>query len=182
MTTFRRLIVVVLLALPRTLSATVLVPADLGELTRDARTIARGRVVSADGRWTDDHRGIETLVTLEVEAYLKGPLGGDVQFRVPGGRLGRYRRIFVGAPDFAVGDRVIVFLGVRGPSIPFVLGLSQGVFRVIDGIDRAAPLVTPPGVWPAAATTAVVRGDLARRPVALADFERRVRTLAGSAR
>ena len=43
--------------------ATVLVPVDLGELSRDARTIARGRVVAVDGRWTSDRRTIETIVT-----------------------------------------------------------------------------------------------------------------------
>src|SRR5262245_60719845 len=46
--------------------ATVIVPADLGELSHDARAIARGRVVAVDGRWTDDRRTIETIVTLEV--------------------------------------------------------------------------------------------------------------------
>ena len=73
--------------------ATVVVPADLGELSRDALAIARGRVVALDARWTDDRRRVETLVTLEAESYLKGALGPVVQFRVPGGRLGRYRSI-----------------------------------------------------------------------------------------
>ena len=40
--------------------------------------------------------------------------------------MGRYRSIFVGAPTFAVDDRVAVFLGTRGPAVPHLLGLSQG--------------------------------------------------------
>ena len=36
--------------------ATVLLPADLGELSREARAIARGRVVAVDAQWTDDRR------------------------------------------------------------------------------------------------------------------------------
>src|SRR5438046_2022074 len=91
--------------------ATVIVPADLGELAQDARAIARGRVAAAEARWSDDHRSIETIVTLDVDIYLKGSLGSTLLFRVPGGELGRFRSITVGAPQFAVDDRVIVFLG-----------------------------------------------------------------------
>jgi len=163
--------------------ATVLIGVDLGELARDAQAIARGRVVAVDAQWTPDRRTIETLVTLEVESYLKGALGGTVQFRVPGGSLGRFRSIVVGAPEFAVDDRVVVFLGARGPSVPYVLGFSQGVFRVVRSGDGSTWLVTPPAILPSVAgTVAIVRGDPSRRPLPLTDFEQRVRALAGSAR
>jgi hypothetical protein len=168
-------------ALTAGLRATVVVPADLGELSRDARAIARGRVAAVEGRWTDDRRTIETIVTLEVESYLKGALGSTLQFRVPGGDLGRYRRIVVGAPEFAVDQRVIVFLGASGPMIPYVLGLNQGVYRIVRADDRSAWLVTPPALLPSAAGR-VVRGDPSRRPLELADFEQQVRALAGGAR
>src|SRR3989454_3262808 len=69
-------------------------------------SIARGRVVAVDAQWTPDRRTIETLVTLEVESYLKGALGGTVQFRVPGGTLGRFRSIVVGAPERSEERRV----------------------------------------------------------------------------
>jgi hypothetical protein len=71
-----------------------------------------------------------------------------------------------------------VFLGSRGPSVPYVLGFNQGVFRIVRAADNGW-VVTPPAAFPAAATTRIVRGDPARGPVPLADFERRVRTLAG---
>ena len=103
----------VLLALAMPARATVIVPADLGELSRDARTIVRGRVASLDAQWTADRGTIETIVTLEVESYLKGSLGPTLSFRVPGGDLGRFRSIVVGAPEFAVDEHVIVFLGAR---------------------------------------------------------------------
>src|SRR5437588_9835143 len=153
------------------LNATVVLPADLGDLAREARSIARGRIAAVDAQWSDDRRTIETLVTLEVDVYLKGALGPTVQFRVPGGAVGRYRRIFVGAPEFTVDQRVIIFLGVQGPSVPYVLGLSQGVFRLLQDGNRTGWFVTPPPVLPAAAVLGVVRGDPARRPMPLADFE-----------
>lgn len=159
--------------------ATVVLPADLGELSRDARAIVRGRVVAVEARWADDHRSIDTTVTLEVETYLKGAFGSTLLFRVPGGELGRFRSVVVGAPEFSVDDRVIVFLGARGPSVPYVLGLGQGVFRLVHASDNSGWLVTPPGVFPSATGAApIVRGDPSRRSMRLADFEDRVRALA----
>src|SRR5712671_6267663 len=136
------LLLIVFLAVP--VRATVLIPADLGELSRDAVAIARGRVAALDAQWTEDRGTIETIVTLEVESYLKGSLGATLRFRVPGGELGRFRSIVVGAPEFAIEQRVVVFLGARGPSVPFVLGMSQGVFRVVRAADNTGWLVTSP--------------------------------------
>jgi hypothetical protein len=164
------------------LAATVLVPASLGELARDAGLIVRGRVLAAEARFTPDRRAIETLVTVEAEATLKGPAGPTVQLLVPGGRLGRYRSLFVGAPEFVAGQRVVVFLGWHAPSYPYVLGLSQGVFRIQSDGDRQSVVVPPPIAAPAIGTARVVRGDLVRRPVPLADFEQRVRMLVAEAR
>jgi hypothetical protein len=166
------------------LRATVLIPSDLGDLSRRATTIARGRVVAVDARWVDGRRRIETVVTLEAERYLKGSESATMQFRVPGGRLGRYRNVVVGAPQFTVGQRVIVFLGSSTTSLPFTLGLGQGVFRVAsDQSDWVvtSPVVLPP--TPSAAPLRIVRGDPARRALLpLAEFEARVRELAGTAR
>ena len=168
------------IALAVPVRATVLIPADLGELSRDARAIVRGRVAALDAQWTEDRGTIETIVTLEVERYIKGALGPTLRFRVPGGDLGRFRSIVVGAPAFAVDERVVVFLGARGPSVPYVLGLSQGVFRVVRAGDHAGWFVTPPAMLPATAgAVPIVRGDPSRRALPLGDFEQRVRALAG---
>ena len=172
-----------LLAVAATARATVIIPADLGELSRDAIAIVRGRVAAVDARWTEDRGTIETIVTLEAEGYLKGALGQVVRFRVPGGELGRFRSIVVGAPEFAVDQQVVVFLGAHGPTVPHVVGFNQGVYRLVRAADNSGWLVTPPANLPAAAgSVRVVRGDVNRRPLPLADFEQRVRALAGGAR
>jgi hypothetical protein len=174
--------VLITLALPA--RATVIVPADLGELSRDARAIVRGRVAALDSQWTEDRGTIETIVTLEVESYLKGTLGPTLRFRVPGGELGRFRSIVVGAPEFTVDQHVVVFLGTQGPSVPHVLGFNQGVFRVVPAADNSGWVVTPSAMLPAAAdaTGRIVRGDPSRRALALDEFERRVRALSRSER
>jgi hypothetical protein len=172
------LITLVLSVISAAAYATVVLPADLSELSHDAVAIARGRIAAVEPQWKEGRRGIETLVTLETETYLKGSLGSVVQFRVPGGTLGRFSSVVVGAPQFAVGQRVILFLGSRGPTIPYVLGLSQGVFRLVQS-SQGDWIVTPP---PIAATVdgPIVRGTLGLRPASLGDFERQVRALAGT--
>ena len=173
--------IAVVLAAP--VRATTIIPADLGELSRDARAIVRGRVTALDAQWTEDRGTVETIVTLEVEHYLKGAFGPTLRFRVPGGDLGRFRSIVVGAPEFAVDQRVVVFLGARGPSVPYVLGLSQGVFRVVRAGDNAGWLVTSPAMLPSTAgAVPIVRGDPGRRALPLAEFEQRVQALAGGAK
>lgn len=162
--------------------AAVFLPGDLSDLSRDAYAIARGRIVSVEARWTTPaRRSIETIVTMETGVWLKRDLGQTIQFRVPGGRLGRYRNVVMGAPSFAPGQQVIVFLGAAPPTLPYVLGMSQGVFRLAP--SAGGWVVTPPAVMPTTGPPiTIVRGDPARRPVPLAEFEQRVRALTGTAK
>lgn len=157
---------------PRPALATVLVAADLSELVTSARAIVHGRVVAAVPQWLEGRRGIETLVTLEVEDSLKGGASREVTFRVPGGQMGPYRSLMPGAPSFSEGDDIIVFLGGTGPAIPHLVGFSQGVYRVLD--DDEIGRTVSAGVPLATSASA------ARRPVPLATFEARVRTLVQS--
>ena len=157
------------------LEATVILPANLGELVTGARAIVHGHVVAVEPRWVDGRRQIETLVTLHAEEYLKGDLGSDVTFKVPGGQMGPYRSVMVGAPTFHEGDEVVVFLNAQGPTVPWISGLNQGVFRVGD--DGSGAKVVVPGVSLAAGEPQIVRGDPSRARVGLEAFTDRVRGL-----
>ena len=170
-----------ILALARTAPATVLVAVDLDELVAGARTIVHGRVVDVTPQWLDGRRGIETIVTIEVEDALKGAGGRSVSFRVPGGQMGPYRSFMPGAPVFAAGEEVIVFLAGDGPVIPHIVGFSQGVYRVI-GLAGGARVVRP-GVPGGAgeASVALARGT-GSRVAPLEAFESQVRALVGSER
>ena len=169
----RRLVIAAfaaLISIP--LHATVLVPIDVRELVNSAPVILRGRVVAVDAAWIDGRRAIETIVTVEPAEYLRGNLGDRVRFAVPGGQLGRYRTVFVGAPVFAPGDDVVLFLATGGAARPRVVGLSQGVFRVVMDRRTGRALVTPPAVMAAgdADPQPVVRGDRSRRTVPFDTF------------
>jgi hypothetical protein len=81
----------------------------------------------------------------------------------------------VGAPEFASGEEVVLFLKGRPPAVPFPFGLSQGVYRVVRD-ETGRTLVTPPVVSEAAGR--VVRGDSSRRQIELGTFTRNVRAIA----
>jgi len=162
----------------RRIDATVLAPADIVDLTHDSGAIVRGRIAAVNSRWTEDRRAIETVVTVDVESSFKGPLDKTAQFVVPGGTLGRYRSVVVGAPEFEVGQRVIVFLAWHGPTYPHLVGFSQGVFRVVSASAQAGPVVIPvPIVRPTIGGTRIVRGDPARQVLSLDAFEQRLRAV-----
>jgi hypothetical protein len=159
------------------LEATVIIPASLADLVTGARAIVHGHVVAIEPRWADGRRQIETLVTIRVEEYLKGDLGGEVTFKVPGGQMGPYRRVVVGAPTFREGDEIVVFLSAQGPAVPWISGLNQGVFRVAQ--NAAGVKVVIPGVsLTAGENAAVVRGQSLRERPALRAFSEQVRVLA----
>jgi hypothetical protein len=165
-------ILLLFLLLPASAGATVLVPIEFRELVRSAQAIVYGRVVDVRSEWVDGRRAVETFVTIEAAEYLKGSFGERVTFKVPGGQLGRYRTVFVGAPTFTEGDEVVLFLKSSGPSYPFIIGLTQGLFRVTNDAGTGERVVTPPALIGkvGAEPETIVRGDAARRPVPIATF------------
>lgn len=176
----RLLLCVLLVCLPVAVRATVLAPIEFRELVTVATVIVHGRVTDAHGQWTDGRRGVETVVTIDAREYLKGDLGSSFTLHVPGGQLGRYRTVFVGAPEFRVNDEVMLFL--RNDRI---VGLSQGAYRVVADPQTGRPTVVSPIVMSTTPEAAerVVRGDARRRPVALDAFRDLVReVLAGVSR
>jgi hypothetical protein len=156
-------------------SAMVVVPAEFSEMVTASELVVHGRVVDIRAQIVGDRRTVETVVTLSVLDAIKGQPGATVYFRVPGGQIGRYRRFMVGAPEFASGDEVVLFLKGRPPAVPFPFGLSQGVYRVVRNADGRS-LVAPPVV--SEAPGRVVRGDASRRPLELSAFTRSVRAIA----
>jgi hypothetical protein len=184
MNMIRRLSLVLLIcgAIGGPVRATVVVPADFAELTAEAGAIAHGRIVRVEAR-QDERLRVERLVTLQVLEYFKGGWGNVVQFRMPGGTLGRYQTVMIGAPDFAEGDEVVLFLGARPdddrerPARPYVLGMHQGVYRVIADQSTGRRVVTPPlvlGAGVEGTSSPTKRGDVNRLPVELREFQGRI--------
>jgi hypothetical protein len=140
-------------------------------MARESELIVRGTVINVESQIAGAGLDIESLITLQVAETIKGHVSEQTVFRVPGGKVGRYRRVMVGAPAFTAGDEVILFLKGRAPAVAMPYGLSQGVYRVSR--TRGSAVVTPAVVSSAGR---VVRGDPARRPLDPAGFVRQVQS------
>jgi hypothetical protein len=166
-----------------TLQATVLLPSDFREIVNGSDIIAYGRVVDAQPQLTDDRGRVETVVTFQVGTYLKGALGETILFKVPGGQMGRYRTVLVGAPSFRPGEEAVLFFTRNQGGAAAVFGLNQGVFRVrLDSRTGQRVVDLPVLIARAGSPATVVRGARERRPLALERFGAEVRgVMAGPA-
>ena len=104
-----------------------------------------------------------------------------LSFVVPGGEIGRYRQVMIGAPVFKPGDEAFLFLKSQGAGMPYVFGLNQGVFRVsVDqrGVRKViSPLLLASGTDPK-----LRRGAVNRQPLALDAFGEQIRTAMAAGR
>jgi hypothetical protein len=169
------LLALITVAFSASLHSMVVIPAEFGEMVAGSQTIVHGRVVDVQSYETAGRRTIESLVTVQVVETIKGQPGNSAYFRLPGGQVGRYRRVMVGTPQCARGDEVVLFLKGNAPAVPMPFGLTQGVYRVNrDAAGRAT--VTP---MVATGPDRIVRGDPSRHPLELAAFSTMIRTVAG---
>jgi hypothetical protein len=168
--------VVCLLSAPAA-GATVLVPAEFRQVVNGSDIIAHARVLEVRPRWVDGRREIETVVTAEVVAPFKGEPARTIEFVVPGGQIGRYRSVMIGAPQFRRGEEAVLFLNRGDGPDARVFGLNQGVFRVRQDPTSGRRLVVTP-VLVAASDVAerVVRGAASRKPIDLEAFGAQVRS------
>jgi hypothetical protein len=160
------------------LRATVLVPADLNELVTGARAIVYARITAVRALESDDRLRVETLVTAEAIGYVKGNLGRTISFHVPGGTVGAYRTLMVGAPSFQPGEEVVLFFGATSSPAPYLMGFSQGVYRVRVDERTGVRMVIPSPAMATAQGQTLKRGS--RPPMTLDEFASQVRAIVDS--
>lgn len=158
--------------------ATVIVPAEFRQTVQGSDVIAYGRVSAVRPEWSDDRRRIETYVTFDVASYFKGNSGPTIVFKVPGGQIGRYRSVLIGAPVFQPGDEAFLFLKTDVSSTPVVFGLNQGVFRVRPDAGTGRRLVASPALLAGSDAPEVLeRGAPARRSMPIESFAARIQAV-----
>jgi hypothetical protein len=121
----------------RSASATVLVPMSDAELVHSSELVALAEVLGIESVEIAGPR-IVTRITLGVEQMIKGHVADHtIVLFEPGGRVGdREVRIFA-APEFAVGEQVLVFLRRSGDGTLRTSNLALGKYRV-EGAGRDA--------------------------------------------
>jgi len=114
---------------PQSASAIVDELLSVDELTLLSDVIVVGTVTDMASFRQD--RGIYTDVTVSVEQTVKGePPGTEITVRQMGGRVGDITLWVSDLPDFAVGERAVLFLRQRKAATFDVVGALQGKFPV----------------------------------------------------
>jgi hypothetical protein len=164
------------------LRATVVVPAEFREIVDGSSLIAYGRVTAVRPEWADGRRRIDSIVTVAVMSWFKGGTDSTLSFVVPGGEMGRYRQVMIGAPIFKPGDEAFLFLKTQGAVMPYVFGLNQGVFRVRIDARGVRNVVSPALLASGMAPEVVRRGAVTRQPLPLDAFGDQIRGVMAGAR
>ena len=114
-------------------TATIVVPMSDRDLTESAVAVVIGDVTAIESHWNPTDQQISTYVTLDVVEVLRGDVGtGPVTLRQMGGRVGNVDAWVDGSPEFAVGERVLLFLRTNPDGTLRVAHLHQGRFSVLS--------------------------------------------------
>lgn len=100
------------------------------DLIQKSHSVVHAKVAEVRSEWNSDRTYVFTYVTLEVKRSLMGGKRAYETVRVPGGQVGDFRAVMEGAPEFRVGDNVVVFLGTWDDGVSMVEGYFQGLSRV----------------------------------------------------
>jgi hypothetical protein len=191
--------------------AGTVIPMDLNTLADHAGQVIVGTVTAVRPYWADNPRRIESEITFEQVAYLKGVRPESTTtftLIVPGGTVGTMGMQISCAPAFAAGERWILFLLPTYKTFP-VVGLSHGAFRVqtdADGVERvfhasgspvvdigATSMIKMPGHDDHSLTERVIEANHARveaepvaaqalEPISYQDFLTQIRPILDSSR
>ena len=108
-----------------------LVPAlSLEELANQSEIIAHGRVTSSWAAWDSGNKYIWTHYRMEVLDPIRGSPGASVVASEPGGSLDGVTMRISGAPDYATGEELIVFLYRTPIGYLRATGYGQGKYTV----------------------------------------------------
>jgi hypothetical protein len=160
------------LAAPVLASSAVLM--DVPALTRAASDVVRARALSTRCAWTEDHRRLVTFVEVEVLEAWKGRAPARLTVLQPGGEREGIGQRVAGVAPLEVGEEVVLFLERQGP-LHRVVGLSQGVYRVVRGAEGQAARAVPADVRGLALVSAPGRAVEPRAPVLLEGLRQSVR-------
>jgi hypothetical protein len=129
----RRGLLILTLLLTVRARATTLLPLSDADMVATSSLIVLGRVRHIESVVMVAER-IETRITLAVEDTIKGrPAGASVTVVEPGGRVGGRTAWVFGAPEFALGERVLLFLQPRARGGYRTTALALGKYRVTSG-------------------------------------------------
>ncbi len=99
----------------------------LEELVVQSDLIVVGIVTGQKSQWNAQHNQIHTLVTVNVEEWVRGePKGDEIIIKISGGQVDEVSQVVEDAPSFRVGEKLLVFLQSQESDTVSVVGGWQG--------------------------------------------------------
>jgi hypothetical protein len=136
-------IAVALAALSGLAAATTLQQLSTDDMIRQSTAIVRVQVTGSAPMLRG--RNIYTQYQFTVLETLKTAAGGHnvTALSVPGGAIQGVRQMVAGAPALANGQQYVIFLWTSKSGLTQIIGLSQGLFNVMQDSSGNAVLVRP---------------------------------------
>ena len=111
--------------------ATTVEPLTFSQVVVGAELIAVGSVSAITETWDAERETPLTEVTFSVLEALKGEVGAELTLQFLGGATpGGATLVVAGMPQFAVGDRAVVFSAGNGTQACPLVGWWQGLYRL----------------------------------------------------
>ena len=133
-------IIAMVLAWPA-LQATTLEKLTLDSMIAQSTAIVHVKVTGASP--VVRGRNIYTVYQFQAIETLKAGAGPQTEVSVPGGSAGGMRQMVAGAPALNLGGEYVIFLWTSKSGLTQVIGLSQGLFNVMQDSSGNAVLVRP---------------------------------------
>jgi hypothetical protein len=104
----------------------------IDDLAKRAEVVAIGRVTGLESQWNQDRTRIFTVVTVEVDEYLKGGDGTTqvITIQTPGGEIGEVGELYTHVPSFRQSENIVVFLEKGKQTHYSVSGGPQGKYSI----------------------------------------------------
>ncbi len=114
------------------LTATTVEAPSFDELVAGAEIVFEGRVSEFESRWVgqNETRRIKTFYSFQVDEILKGEVSSPYVLEVLGGTVGETTLKVEGAPEFSIGDRVILFVTDNGTQFVPLVGIMHGHYKL----------------------------------------------------
>ena len=126
-----------------TAQGTSVVPPDFQKLVDDSDYIVRAVVKSVTSEWrvNEGHRGIFTLVELDVKEVIRGTPPQPLVLVMLGGTVGDQTLTVAGAPQFKVGDEDILFIHGNGYYFSPLVAVMHGRYPVRRNPDNGREFI-----------------------------------------
>ena len=121
-------------------NATTLSRMSFDELARQATAIVRARCLDSASVWRNGE--IWTEMEFEVASVSKGTAPGILRIALPGGKVAHIQSHIDGMPAFRAGDDAYLFLWDAPGRGTYILGWTQGTFRISRDSETGLERVT----------------------------------------